>query len=47
MIEFAVKHKIIAAIEVIPIEYINTAIERLADVPYRFVIDVGNTLKAK
>ncbi|CAH1416381.1 unnamed protein product [Lactuca virosa] len=48
MIEFAAKHNITAAIELIPIEYINTAMERLAkaDVRYRFVIDIGNTLKA-
>lgn len=48
MIEFAAKHNITAAIERIPIEYINTAMERLqkSDVRYRFVIDIGNTLKA-
>lgn len=48
MIEFAAKHNITAAIELIPIEYINTAMERLqkSDVRYRFVIDIGNTLKA-
>ncbi|XP_071706811.1 8-hydroxygeraniol dehydrogenase-like [Rutidosis leptorrhynchoides] len=48
MIEFAAKHKITAAIEVIPIDYINTAMERLqkSDVRYRFVIDVANSLKS-
>ncbi|KAK9949340.1 hypothetical protein M0R45_004869 [Rubus argutus] len=48
MIDFAAKHNITADIEVIPIDYLNTAIERLvkADVRYRFVIDIGNTLKA-
>lgn len=47
MIDFAAKHNITADIEVIPIDYVNTAMERLAraDVKYRFVIDIGNTLK--
>lgn len=47
MIDFAAKHKIAADIEVIPMDYVNTAIERLVkgDVRYRFVIDIGNTLK--
>jgi len=47
MIDFAAKHNITADIEVIPIDYVNTAMERLvkADVRYRFVIDIGNTLK--
>lgn len=47
MINFAAKHNITADIEVIPIDYLNTAMERLAknDVRYRFVIDVGNTLR--
>ncbi|KAA8546661.1 hypothetical protein F0562_003108 [Nyssa sinensis] len=49
MVDFAAKHKIAADIEVIPMDYVNTAMERLAkaDVRYRFVIDVGNTLKAE
>ncbi|GMP32577.1 hypothetical protein CsSME_00006273 [Camellia sinensis var. sinensis] len=48
MIDFAGKHNITADIEVIPADYVNTAMERLAkaDVKYRFVIDIGNTLKA-
>ena len=47
MIDFAAKHGIKADIEVIPIDYVNTAMERLvkADVRYRFVIDIGNSLK--
>ncbi|GLU20240.1 hypothetical protein SLE2022_364500 [Rubroshorea leprosula] len=47
MIDFAAKHNIVADIEVIPIDYVNTAMERLsrADVKYRFVIDIANTLK--
>ncbi|KAJ4962169.1 hypothetical protein NE237_022108 [Protea cynaroides] len=46
MIDFAGKHNITADIEVIPMDYINTAMERLvkADVKYRFVIDIGKTL---
>ena len=48
MIEFAAKHKITADVEVISMDYVNTAMERLAkgDVRYRFVIDIGNTLDA-
>uniref|UniRef100_A0A453PYH3 cinnamyl-alcohol dehydrogenase n=1 Tax=Aegilops tauschii subsp. strangulata TaxID=200361 RepID=A0A453PYH3_AEGTS len=42
----AAKHDVTADIEVIGAEYVNTAMERLAkaDVRYRFVIDIGNTL---
>ncbi|XP_022767211.1 probable mannitol dehydrogenase [Durio zibethinus] len=48
MVDFAAKHNIKPDIEVISMDYVNTAMERLlkADVKYRFVIDVGNTLKA-
>ncbi|XP_068315193.1 8-hydroxygeraniol dehydrogenase-like [Pyrus communis] len=48
MIDFAAKHNITAEVEVISMDYVNTAMERLAknDVRYRFVIDVGNTLAA-
>ncbi|KAJ7953496.1 putative Alcohol dehydrogenase [Quillaja saponaria] len=48
MIDFAAKHNITADIEVVSMDYLNTAMERLAkgDVRYRFVIDVGNTLDA-
>nr|QSL78022.1 Alcohol dehydrogenase like, zinc-type 2 cytoplasmic [Nigella sativa] len=48
MIDFAAKHNITADIEVIPIDYVNTAMERLVkgDVKYRFVIDVANSLKS-
>jgi len=47
MIDFAAKHNVTPEIEVVPIDYVNTAMERLAkgDVKYRFVIDIGNTLK--
>ncbi|XP_017252904.1 probable mannitol dehydrogenase [Daucus carota subsp. sativus] len=48
MIDFAAKHNITADIELVPMDYVNTAMDRLAknDVRYRFVIDVGNTLEA-
>ncbi|PKU83142.1 putative mannitol dehydrogenase [Dendrobium catenatum] len=48
MINFAAEHNISAEVEVIPMSYVNTAMERLAkgDVKYRFVIDVGSSLKA-
>jgi len=47
MIDFAAEHNVKPDIEVVPIDYVNTAMERLekADVKYRFVIDIGNTLK--
>ncbi|KAI3978854.1 hypothetical protein MKX01_016029 [Papaver californicum] len=46
MLDFATKHKITEDIEVVPMDYVNTAMERLAkgDVRYRFVIDVANTV---
>ncbi|KAK4342476.1 hypothetical protein RND71_038292 [Anisodus tanguticus] len=46
MLDFAAKHNITADVEVIPMYYVNTALERLAraDVKYRFVIDVAKTL---
>ncbi|PON40950.1 Alcohol dehydrogenase superfamily, zinc-type [Parasponia andersonii] len=49
MIDFAAKHNITPDIEVVPINYVNTALEHLAkkDVRYRFVIDIGNTLNPK
>ncbi|PIN23667.1 8-hydroxygeraniol dehydrogenase [Handroanthus impetiginosus] len=49
MVDFAAKHNILPDIEMIPIDYINTAMERLlkADVKYRFVIDIANSLKSE
>ncbi|XP_055829012.1 probable mannitol dehydrogenase [Solanum dulcamara] len=46
MLDFAAEHNITADVEVIPMDYVNTALERLArgDVKYRFVIDVAKTL---
>ncbi|PIN05325.1 Alcohol dehydrogenase, class V [Handroanthus impetiginosus] len=48
MIDFAAKHQILPDVEIVPMDYVNTAMERLvkADVKYRFVIDVGKTIKA-
>ncbi|KAK2632623.1 hypothetical protein EUGRSUZ_L01309 [Eucalyptus grandis] len=47
MIDFAAKHNIVADIELIPMDYVNTAMERLskANIKYRFVIDITNSLK--
>ena len=47
MLNFAAKHNITAQVEVVSMDDVNTAMERLSDgdVRYRFVIDVGNTLK--
>ncbi|KAI3886752.1 hypothetical protein MKX03_029808 [Papaver bracteatum] len=46
MLDFAAKHNITADIEVVAMDYVNTAMERLAkgDVRYRFVIDIANTV---
>lgn len=47
MIEFCAANKIYPEIEIINIQYINEALERLIkkDVRYRFVIDIKNSLK--
>ncbi|KAG8377976.1 hypothetical protein BUALT_Bualt08G0089800 [Buddleja alternifolia] len=47
MIDFAAEHNILADVEIIPMDYVNTAMERLerGDAKYRFVIDVGKTVK--
>ncbi|PIN23677.1 Alcohol dehydrogenase, class V [Handroanthus impetiginosus] len=47
MLEFSAKHNILPDVEIVPMDYVNTALERLEknDVKYRFVIDVGNSLK--
>lgn len=47
MLDFAAKHDIKADIEVISMNYINTAIDRLSkgDIRYRFVINIGDTLE--
>nr|AAQ20892.1 10-hydroxygeraniol oxidoreductase [Camptotheca acuminata] len=48
MLDFAAKHNITADVEVVPMDYVNTAMKRLekGDVRYRFVLDIANTLKA-
>ncbi|KAI8013405.1 putative cinnamyl alcohol dehydrogenase 1 [Camellia lanceoleosa] len=47
MLDFCAAQKIYPEIEIIPIEYINEALERLikGDMKYRFVIDIENSLK--
>nr|GMC56833.1 8-hydroxygeraniol dehydrogenase-like [Ipomoea batatas] len=49
MLDFSSKHNITPDVEIIPMDYVNTALERLAkaDVKYRFVIDVGKTMKSE
>ncbi|KAL3356096.1 hypothetical protein AABB24_016987 [Solanum stoloniferum] len=46
MVDFAAKHNITPDVEVVPMDYVNTALERLlkSDVKYRFMLDIGNTL---
>ncbi|KAK4721545.1 hypothetical protein R3W88_011778 [Solanum pinnatisectum] len=46
MVDFTAKHSITPNVEVVPMDYVNTALERLmkSDVKYRFVLDIGNTL---
>ncbi|XP_004309484.1 PREDICTED: probable cinnamyl alcohol dehydrogenase 1-like, partial [Fragaria vesca subsp. vesca] len=47
MLNFCSAHQIYPNIEVVPIQNVNEAIERLIkkDVKYRFVVDIGNSLK--
>ncbi|MEO7081826.1 MAG: NAD(P)-dependent alcohol dehydrogenase, partial [Flavobacteriales bacterium] len=42
MLDFCAKHKVLSDIELIPINQINIAYERMlkSDVRYRFVIDI-------
>ncbi|XP_006352482.1 probable cinnamyl alcohol dehydrogenase 9 [Solanum tuberosum] len=49
MLDFAAKHNITPDIEVVSMDYVNTALERLlkSDVNYGFVLDIGNTLNKK
>jgi len=44
MLDFCAQHDIVSDIEMIPIDYINTAYERMlkSDVKYRFVIDMAS-----
>lgn len=45
MLDFCGKHNVVCKCEIIPMQYINTALERLVknDVKYRFVIDVQSS----
>jgi alcohol dehydrogenase (NADP+) len=47
MLDYCAAHNIVSDIELIPIQQINTAYERMIknDVKYRFVIDIGKSLK--
>lgn len=49
MLDFCSKHNIVCDIELIPIQKVNEAYERVVrgDVRYRFVIDIVNSLKCK
>jgi alcohol dehydrogenase (NADP+) len=49
MLDFCSKNNISCDIELIPIEKVNEAFERVvkSDVRYRFVIDIANSLKCK
>jgi uncharacterized zinc-type alcohol dehydrogenase-like protein len=49
MLDFCSKHDITSDVEVIPIQKVNEAYERVlkSDVRYRFVIDIANSLKCK
>ena len=44
MLDFCAQHKLVSDIELIPMNYINTAYERMikSDVKYRFVIDMAS-----
>lgn len=46
MLDFCAKERVYPNIEVIPIQYVNEALERMInkDVKYRFVIDIENSL---
>jgi len=48
MLDFCAEHGIVSDIELIPIDYINTAYERMlkSDVKYRFVIDMASLKQA-
>ena len=49
MLDFCAERNIVSDIELIPIQQINTAYERMLknDVKYRFVIDIANSLKGR
>lgn len=47
MLDFCAKNGIVCDIEKVPVDYVNTAYDRVVanDVRYRFVLDIENTLK--
>jgi len=47
MLDFCAAKKIYPEVEVVPIDYVNEALERLIkkDIKFRFVIDIENSLK--
>lgn len=49
MLEFCSKHTITADVEIIPIQRVNEAFDRLAraDVKYRFSIDMASLTQSK
>jgi uncharacterized zinc-type alcohol dehydrogenase-like protein len=49
MLEFCSKNNVTCDIELIPIQKVNEAYERVvkSDVRFRFVIDIANSLKCK
>ncbi|KAG5574513.1 hypothetical protein H5410_054647 [Solanum commersonii] len=48
MLDFAAKHNITPQVEVVSLDYVNIAVERLlkSNIKYRFVLDIGKTSKA-
>ncbi|CAH9088019.1 unnamed protein product [Cuscuta epithymum] len=48
MLDFSAKHNITPDVEVVPMDYVNTALDRLlkSDVRYRFVLDIGKSLNS-
>ncbi|WMV53236.1 hypothetical protein MTR67_046621 [Solanum verrucosum] len=47
MLDFAAKHNITPQVEVVSLDYVNIAMERLlkSNVKYRFMLDIGKTSK--
>ncbi|MGH8731821.1 MAG: hypothetical protein ACREVF_08930 [Burkholderiales bacterium] len=48
MLDFCAEHRVASDVEVIPIQHINEAYERMlkGDVRYRFVIDIASLKQA-
>jgi uncharacterized zinc-type alcohol dehydrogenase-like protein len=48
MLDFCAEHNVVSDVEVIPIEKVNEAYERVlkSDVHYRFVIDIASLKKS-